>query len=81
MEQTERDLRKQAAQLNTQEDYIAWEQQCDELIKLLEHSRIKRLQLPIGNRQSLVAHIARVESLKDSVRGRFVHAGAGYSGT
>jgi len=80
MEQTEHDLREQAARLNTREDYIVWEQRCDEFIELLnEHSRIKRLRLSIGNRQSLVARIARVEGLKDSVRGRFVHAGAGYS--
>jgi len=80
MEQTERDLREQAARLNTREEYIAWEQRCDEFIELLdEHSRIKRSRLSIGNRQSLVARIARVEGLKDSVRGRFVHAGAGYS--
>jgi len=80
MEQTERDLREQAARLNTREDYIVWEQRCDEFIELLdEHSQIKRLRLSIGNRQSLVARIARVEGLKDSVRGRFVHAGAGYS--
>jgi len=80
MEQTERDLREQAARLNTREDYIVWEQRCDEFIELLdEHSRIKRLRLSIGNKQSLVARIARVEGLKDSVRGRFVHAGAGYS--
>jgi len=80
MEQMERDLCEQAARLNTREDYIAWKQRCDEFIELLdEHSRIKRLRLSIGNRQPLVARIARVEGLKDSVRGRFVHAGAGYS--
>jgi len=33
----------------------------------------------IGNRQSFVARIARLESLKDLVHRRFVHAGAGYS--
>jgi len=67
MEQTERDLREQAVRLNTREDYIAWEQRCNEFIELLdEHSRIKRPRLSIGNRQSLVARIARVEDLKDS---------------
>jgi len=80
MEQTARDLCEQAVRLNTPEDYIAWEQRWDELIELLnEHSRIKRLRLSIGNTQSLVARTARVEGLKDSVRGRFMHAGAGYS--
>jgi len=39
MEQMERDLCEQAARLNTREDYIAWEQRCDEFIELLdEHS-------------------------------------------
>jgi len=77
VEQTERDLVEQTARLNTREDYIAWEQRCDEFIEILdEHSRIKRLRLSIGNRQSLVARIARVE---DSVRRSFVHAGAEYS--
>ncbi|KYQ53600.1 hypothetical protein ALC60_00220, partial [Trachymyrmex zeteki] len=38
----------------------------------------KRLRLSTGNRQSVIACIARLESLKDSVHGRFVHAGAGY---
>jgi len=33
----------------------------------------------IDIRQSLIAQIAEVESLKDSVRGRFMHADAGYS--
>jgi len=80
MEQTERDLREQAARLNTREEYIAWEQRCDEFIESLdERSRIKHPRLSIGIRQSLVAQIARLENLKDSVRGRFVHVGAGYS--
>jgi len=35
MEQTERNLREQAARLNTREHYIAWEQRCDEFIELL----------------------------------------------
>ncbi|KYN05852.1 hypothetical protein ALC62_03213, partial [Cyphomyrmex costatus] len=75
----ERDLIEQATLLSTREEYIAWEQRCDEFIESLEEqSRIKRLRLSIGNRQSVIAYIARLESLKDSVRGRFVHVGAGY---
>jgi len=39
MEQTVRDLREQATRLNTREEYIAWEQRCDEFIESLdEHS-------------------------------------------
>ncbi|KYQ51880.1 hypothetical protein ALC60_09013 [Trachymyrmex zeteki] len=75
----ERDLVEQATLLNTREEYIAWEQRCDEFIESLEEqSRIKRPRLPTGNRQSVIACIARLGSLKDSVRGRFVHVGAGY---
>jgi len=44
-----------------------------------ERSRIKHPRLSINIRQSLVAQIARLESFKDSVRERFVHAGAGYN--
>ncbi|KYM96918.1 hypothetical protein ALC62_12413, partial [Cyphomyrmex costatus] len=70
---------EQAAQLNTREEYVAWEQRCNEFIESLEEqNRIKRPRLSIGNRQSVIASIARLESLKDSVRGRFVYVGAGY---
>jgi len=80
MEQTERDLTEHATRLNTEEEFIAWEQRCDEFIESLEEqSRIKRPRLSIGVKQSLVARIARLENLKDSVRGRFVQVGAGYS--
>ncbi|KYN19884.1 hypothetical protein ALC57_07777 [Trachymyrmex cornetzi] len=75
----ERDLIEQAILLNTREKYVAWEQRCDEFIESLEEqSRIKRPRLSIGNRQSVIACIARFERLKDSVRGRFVHVGAGH---
>ncbi|KYN23487.1 hypothetical protein ALC57_04094 [Trachymyrmex cornetzi] len=75
----ERDLIKQATLLNTREEYVAWEQRCDEFTESLEEqSRIKRLRLSIGKRQSVIACIARLESLKDSVRGRFVHVDAGH---
>ncbi|KYQ49242.1 hypothetical protein ALC60_11699 [Trachymyrmex zeteki] len=61
----ERDLIEQAILLNTREEYVAWEQRCDEFIEFLEEqSRIKRPRLSICNRQSV---IARLESLKDLV--------------
>jgi len=78
MEQMECDLCEQAARLNTREDYSVGAAM-RRVHRIVEHSQIKRPCLSIGNRQSLVARIARVEDLKDSVRGRFVHAGAGYS--
>jgi len=79
MEQTERDLTKQVARLNTREEFIAWEHRCDEFIESLEEqSRIKRPRLS-NVKQSLVARIARLENLKDAVRRCFVQVNAGYS--
>jgi len=73
-------LREQSTLVNSLEDYIVWEQRCDTYIESLEEqSRIKRPRLSIGNRQSLIARVARLEGLKNSVRGRFVHAVAGCS--
>ncbi|KYN19876.1 hypothetical protein ALC57_07783 [Trachymyrmex cornetzi] len=75
----ERELIEQAALLGTREKYIAWEQRCDNFIESVEEqSRAKRPRLSIGKRQSVITCIARLESLKDTVRGRFVHVGAGY---
>ena len=81
MKQTENDLREQAAQLTTLEEFQAWEQRCDECIASLnEHNRThKRPRLSIGYRQSVITRIVRLEKLKDSVRGRFVHVGAGHN--
>ncbi|KYQ59131.1 hypothetical protein ALC60_01859 [Trachymyrmex zeteki] len=68
----------QAAQLNTREEFLTWEQRCNEFIELLEEqSRFKRPRLSIS-KQSLIARIARLENLKDSVHERFVQVGAGY---
>jgi len=79
MEQTERDLTEQAAQLNTREEFITWEHRCDKFIESLEEqSRIKRPRLSIDE-QSLITRIARLENLKDSVHGCFVQVGARYS--
>jgi len=66
----ERNLVDQAAQMNTRKEFLAWEQWCNDFIESLEEqSSIKRPWLPIGVRQSL---IARLENLKDTVRGRFM---------
>ncbi|EGI66934.1 hypothetical protein G5I_04503 [Acromyrmex echinatior] len=46
MEQTEHNL-EQAAQLNTREEFLAWEQQCNNFIESLEEQNIKRPQLPM----------------------------------
>lgn len=76
----EQNLREQSSRVNSIEEYIAWEQRCDAYIEALEEqSRIKRPRLSIGIRQSLIARIARLEGLKNTLRTRFVHAGAGCS--
>jgi len=36
MEQTERGLQEQAAQLNTREKYLAWVQRCNEFTESLD---------------------------------------------
>ncbi|XP_076638285.1 uncharacterized protein LOC143350581 [Colletes latitarsis] len=80
MDHQEQELYEQAAQLRSMEEYNLWEHRFgDYLDSLEEQSRIKRLRLSIGEKQSLIARIARLESLKDSTRNRFVHAGAGHS--
>lgn len=54
-------------------------QQCDQFIELLEeHSRAKRPRLSIGNRQSLIAKLARLEGSKNRLEQRFLHLGGDY---
>ena len=55
-------------------------QYCDNFIKSLEEqSRVKRPRLSIGIKQSLIARVVWLESLKDSMRGCFVQVSAGYN--
>ena len=80
MDQTERDLVAQAARLNTREEFLVWEERCDNFIKSLEEqSRAKRPRLSISVKQLLIAHTARLENLNDTVRGHFVQVGVEYS--
>ncbi|XP_070526949.1 uncharacterized protein [Cardiocondyla obscurior] len=80
MDQREQELVSQAARLNSREELNIWEQHCDEYIESIkEHGRNKHPRLSVGVKQSYVASIARIESLRDSTRQRFVHAGAGYN--
>ena len=70
-----RDLITQVAQLNTREKFFAWEQCCDNFIESLkEQSRIKHPRLSIDVKQLLIAHIVRLENLKDTV-GTFCASG------
>jgi len=63
--ENERDLLKQANNVTTLGVCFAWLQRCDECIEWLEErSHAKRPRLSIGNRQFLVARIARLEDAK-----------------
>jgi len=81
IEQTERDLVEQSSQIATLGEYFAWLQRCNEYIESLEEqSRIKRPRLSIGNRQSLIARIARLEGAKTRLQRQFMPSGGNYSG-
>jgi len=59
--ENECDLLEQANNVATLGECFAWLQRCDECIERLEErSRAKRPRLSIGNKQSLVARIARL---------------------
>jgi len=61
----ERDLLEQANNVATLGECFAWMQRCDECTKRLEErSRVKFPRLSIGNKQSLVTRIARLEGAK-----------------
>jgi len=80
--ENERDLLEQANNVATLEECFAWLQRCDECIEQLEkRSRAKRPRLSIGNKQSLVARIARLENAKIQLQRRFIHFGGDYMGT
>jgi len=57
-------------------------QRCDECIERLEeHNRAKLPRLSIGNKQSLVDRIVRLEGAKIQLQRRFIHFGGDYTGT
>ena len=81
IEQNERDLLERSRQVATLGEYFEWALHCEEFIKLLEErSRNKRPRLSIGNRQSLVARIARLEGAKIRLQKQFISSGGEYSG-
>ncbi|KMQ83064.1 hypothetical protein RF55_21035, partial [Lasius niger] len=81
IEQTERDLLEMSHQVATLGEYFGWLQQCEEFItQLEERSRVKRPRLSIGNRQSVVARIARLEGVKIRLQRQFIPSGGEYSG-
>ncbi|XP_076301531.1 uncharacterized protein LOC143219407 [Lasioglossum baleicum] len=78
----ENDLWDQSDRLRLHEEYLVWEERCNECLELLkEHNRAKRPRLSIGIQQSLIASITALESLKYSLRRRFIHEGAGHTST
>ncbi|XP_036151314.1 uncharacterized protein LOC118648895 [Monomorium pharaonis] len=78
--QEERELLEQANGVATLAECFAWLQRCDECIQQLEElSRIKRPRHTVGQRQSLVARIARLEGKKTRLQRRFVHVGGNYA--
>jgi len=68
----ERNLIEQATQLNTIEESHG----NNDAIKNLWKSRV--MPMIIDRQETISDHIARLESLKDSVCERFVHMSAGY---
>jgi len=80
--ENERDLLQQADRVASLSECFTWLQQCDECIKRIEErSRAKLPRLSIGNRQSLVARIARLEGAKIQLQRRFfIHFGDDYTG-
>ena len=78
IEQIERDLLERSRQVANLGEYFEWLQRCDEYIESLEEqSRNKRPRLSIGNRQSLVARIARLEGAKTRLQRQFIPSGGG----
>ncbi|XP_026826253.1 uncharacterized protein LOC113562126 [Ooceraea biroi] len=80
--QLEQNIVAQSLRVSNLGEYFAWTQQCDDLIEQLEErSRdAKQPRLSIGNKQSLVARIARLEGLKKRLEKRFIHIGGEYAG-
>lgn len=77
---SEESLSTQVAVLQTLQDYLVWEYQCNALIESLgEQTRSKRMRLPMGYRHSVSAQILRLECLKQATRIRFIHTGEGFT--
>ncbi|EFN81935.1 hypothetical protein EAI_12600 [Harpegnathos saltator] len=54
----ERELQNQAARLGSLDEYLAWEQKCDECLESLEqHSRAKQPRLSVGSAHSMESGI------------------------
>jgi len=78
----ERDLLGQVNNVATLGECFAWMQRCNECIERLEERSCAKLpRLSIGNRQSLVARIVRLEGAKIQLQRRFIHFGGDYTGT
>ncbi|XP_071635068.1 uncharacterized protein [Temnothorax longispinosus] len=83
-EQTERDLLELSDQVATVGEFFTWALQCAEFVEQLEtRCSAKRQRLSnnptIGQRQSLVARIARLEGVKSRLEKQFIHSGGNYA--
>ncbi|XP_071579828.1 uncharacterized protein [Temnothorax nylanderi] len=79
-EQTERDLLELSDQVATLSEYFTWALQCVEFVEQLEEGcRAKRPRLSIGQRQKLVARIARLEGAKTRLERQFIRSGGDYA--
>ncbi|XP_071576403.1 uncharacterized protein, partial [Temnothorax nylanderi] len=79
-EQTERDLLELSDQVATLGEYFTWALQCTEFVEQLEEGcRAKRPRLSIGQRQKLVARIARLEGAKTRLERQFIRSGGDYA--
>ncbi|KYN29108.1 hypothetical protein ALC57_01471 [Trachymyrmex cornetzi] len=80
--QAESDLLNQSHQIANLRECFAWIEECNELINQLEEcNHVKRPQLSIGCRQSLIATIARLEGTKTQFERQFLHFGGDYAST
>ncbi|KYM99284.1 hypothetical protein ALC62_09980, partial [Cyphomyrmex costatus] len=82
MENEMENLLFRATRIDTLEAYLAWETNCDEYRDLLrEVCRTSRRPISTGVINSAIAKITRLESVKNTLRSRFVHDGSGHAGT
>ncbi|XP_067209958.1 uncharacterized protein [Linepithema humile] len=74
----ERDLTVRAANIKTTGEFLPWDYECNEYLDSLKEQCRKRQRTGVVN--SLVAQIARLEGVRDTLHERFVPVGAGYGG-
>ncbi|KYM96987.1 hypothetical protein ALC62_12365 [Cyphomyrmex costatus] len=82
MENEMENLLFRATRIDTLEAYLAWETNCDEYRDLLrEVCRTIHKPISTGVINSAIAKITRLESVRNTLRSRFVHDGSGHAGS